>query len=222
MRWGCHRTDFGGITMVDDSHCEVLFIQFAKAPRPGFVKTRLLPILNARAAAELHSELLLKTCHTLCKSALGAVELWVDHNAANLAFSDCLAMGIDQICLQQGDDLGQRMAAALANGLLRHQVVILVGSDCPDIDTDYLLQAVRALNTHDIVIGPAEDGGYVLIGLKQPSPLLFQGISWGSDQVYKQTLGVIAELGVSWHALPPLRDIDRPPDLDYYRKQRGD
>ena len=121
--------------------------------------------------------------------------------------------------LQQVEgDLGQRMAAAFEAQLLLAQSVVIVGSDCPFIDGDYLQQAYLALApesppTVPLVVGPATDGGYVLIGLNRPAPALFSGVSWGGERVYQQTCDRASRLGWRWHSLAMQADIDRPDDL---------
>lgn len=116
---------------------------------------------------------------------------------------------------QQGDDLGERLFYGIQSGLAQAQLdgVILVGSDCPFIDENYLSQACAKLTQHELVIGPASDGGYVLLGLKGAWPELFQQVDWGQDCVFQQTLAHIKALGLSHFVLPVLDDIDRPDDI---------
>jgi rSAM/selenodomain-associated transferase 1 len=198
-------------------HDSVLLIQFAKEPVPGFVKTRMQPQLSANEACALHVELVLWTCSTLCQSYLGDVELWCSGGQQHPAFLACESMGLKQLCQQQGANLGGRMYHALSDGLKRYAKVVLVGSDCPAIDQQYLAAAVGALDSADLVLGPANDGGYVLIGANQIHSGLFSGVVWGGGEVFQQTLERAGRLGISSEILSPLSDIDRPEDLSHWQ-----
>jgi len=198
-----------------------LLIQFAREPQVGRVKTRMIPVLSASRACDLHCELTLWTCRELLASGLGQVELSVAGDTGHALFEQCLQMGVARITRQRGADLGMRMYNALQDGLARYENVILVGSDCPGIDRAYLSMAIQALHTAPIVLGPAMDGGYVLIGARAIDEAVFRGIPWGSDQVYAKTLVALAALEMDWVALPCLRDIDRPEDLAVWELSGG-
>jgi len=192
---------------------DVLFIQFAKSPLPGQVKTRMQPVLSAAQACALHCELLLWTCQTLNDAGGAEVELWLSGDMGHPIVGQCRAMGLADVRAQRGGDLGERMYDAISDGLRRYQKVILVGSDCPAIDAHYLDQSVRALDHKPLVIGPANDGGYVLVGATAISAEMFAGVSWGSNGVYAQTTQRIGNLGEQYAQLSSLSDIDRPEDL---------
>jgi len=196
---------------------DVLFIQFAREPRAGAVKTRMQPALSARQACSLHSDLLLWTCRSLCEAKLADVELWIAGGRDHAVFERCETLGITTLYSQRGADLGERMASAMADGLARYRKVILVGSDCPAIDSDYLQKAIAALDTQPLVLGPASDGGYVLIGATRIQAAIFAGVSWGSSQVFTETVQRIVEEGSGWCQLSTLSDIDRPEDLPQWR-----
>lgn len=200
---------------------DCLFIQFARAPVEGAVKTRMQPVLDGAAACDLHRELVRWTAMNLCKAALGPVELWVAGEMGDPLFESCLAAGVSTLFPQSGENLGQRMYRAIANGLERYQKVVLVGSDCPSIDRGYLESALQALDDATVVLGPAEDGGYVLIGAKAVSPAMFDNITWGESTVYAATARALDNLGWCWEALPALADIDRPEDLPVWHALRG-
>ncbi len=195
--------------------------QFARLPRVGEVKTRLHSALGAEGACEVHSELLTWTCRSLLRSGLGPVELWLDREGEHPVIATCLAEGAVGPWLQTGADLGARMLAALDCGLQRAAAVVLVGSDCPQLDRGYLQQAAALLASHDCVLGPALDGGFVLIGARRTESDWFRGVTWGSDTVYRRTADNLAASGASWAALPPRRDIDRPEDLALWRALSG-
>ena len=171
------------------------------------------PLLSAQQACALHSELLLWTCQTLCEARLADVELWACGNCSHPAFSHCEVLGACATHAQQGSNLGERMYHAIEHGLARYKKVILVGSDCPQIDAQYLELALEALNSKPLVLGPATDGGYVLIGATRIQPTLFEGVSWGTERVFTETVERMRAQGEAWHELQPLSDIDRPEDL---------
>ncbi len=191
----------------------LLLVQFSRTPRAGQVKTRMLPRLSPREACELHCELTRWTCRQLLESGLGTVELSVAGDRGHALFDECRALGASRVVRQRGADLGLRMYNALRCGLARYDSVILVGSDCPGIDSAYLREAVAALRTAPLVLGPALDGGYVLIGARTVRREIFEGIPWGSDQVFEKTAAALLRAGLRWKALAPLADIDRPEDL---------
>lgn len=187
-------------------------IVFAKAPVPGTVKTRLIPALGADGAAALAGRLIARTLDMAWHSAAAPLELHVDPDAAHPFFLS-LAEAPPMVA-QQGSDLGKRMHHALTAALRGTDFAVLIGTDCPGMDGNYLQQACAALAEGcDAVLGPAEDGGYVLIGVRRPEPALFAGVEWGSDRVLAQTRARIAALGWKLFELPTLWDLDRPEDL---------
>ncbi|MDG2046830.1 MAG: TIGR04282 family arsenosugar biosynthesis glycosyltransferase [Halioglobus sp.] len=191
----------------------LLLIQFSRSPQMGQVKTRMMPHLSAAEACDLHCHLTLWVCNQLLDCGLGAVELSVAGDPDHALFRVCKALGVARLTLQRGADLGERMFEAMAHGLAHYEYVILVGSDCPSIDGSYLEQAVEALQVAPVVLGPATDGGYVLIGAGEIKYEIFQDIAWGSDQVYRQTCHALMSSGLTWAELPYLSDIDGPEDL---------
>ena len=198
-----------------------LLIQFAREPVAGQVKTRMMPELSAQQACDLHRELVLWTCGSLLASGLGEVELAVAGDTGDRLFRQCRELGPIRVSRQRGADLGERMYLAIEQGLREHPRVLLVGSDCPAIDASYLGLALDALDEVPLVLGPALDGGYVLIGAREIHPALFRGIDWGSERVFAQSLERLREAGMSWLALPALADIDRPADLKLWYGERG-
>ena len=184
---------------------------FARAPQPGRVKTRLIPALGVNGAAALYRRLLARTLDTAVRVPGVVRELWCDGDG-----DACreLARHYGMLLrLQSGDDLGERMHRALAAG--DGAPAVLIGSDCPGYNPEYLGRAFAALSTHDLVLGPALDGGYVLIGARRSDPRLFQGIAWGGEQVLADTRKRLRELGLDWCELPVQRDLDRPEDLAF-------
>lgn len=190
---------------------------FARVPLPGRVKTRLIPTLGAAAATDLYRQLLARTLQQAAALPGVARELWWDDAPAAQQSDADLAgrLGFRQR-RQRGGDLGERMAHALQQTLREGQGAVLIGTDCPDCDTAYLQAAGAALHDHDAVLGPALDGGYVLIGLRRFAPQVFTAIPWGTDQVLAHTRQRLRSLGWCWKELAARRDVDRPEDLAHY------
>lgn len=193
---------------------------FAKAPVPGKVKTRLSPPLSGEAAAALHRELVARTLHTatICPG-IDRVELWCAPDASHPFFQQCASNFAITLQQQEGWDLGMRMHHALAVSLdAGCTLALLIGTDCPVLTPAYLCSAVDALNRGaDVVLAPAEDGGYALIGLRRPQPQIFKDIPWGSEAVLQATRERIRGAGLAGHELPVVWDLDRPQDLARYR-----
>lgn len=175
---------------------------FTRWPRPGEAKTRLIPALGADGAAALHKRLTERMV-AVVKAAGLALEVR-STGADAQAFRDWL--GADLTVVDQGEgDLGARLARAAATA-----PVLLLGADVPDVTPALLREAAAALMAHPLVIGPAEDGGYWLLGLAVPMPQLFEGVAWGTDAVFAETL---ARAPVPPVRLRVLADLDRPEDL---------
>lgn len=188
-----------------------LLIQFAKVPVLGQVKTRMQPVLTEQQSLALHCYLVERTHHTLHQQALCKTELWLAGGEAREFFESLKPC--PNLKYQRGSDLGERMHRAIATGLECYGSAVLIGSDCPGITPAYLREALLALEIVDVVLGPAVDGGYVLIGMNKACPGAFGGIDWGTDQVLRQTKERLQGLGLTWFELPVLPDIDRPEDL---------
>jgi rSAM/selenodomain-associated transferase 1 len=184
---------------------------FCKAPRPGSVKTRLIPALGAVGAAELHRELATGVLHMVQQAHLAPVQLWCAPDTTDSFFT---ATGLPLYC-QQGEDLGARMAQAFATALADPAVdyALLIGTDCANLDVAYLQAAFQQLQAADAVLGPAEDGGYGLIGLRQAAPAVFRNIAWSTDTVCAATAAHLNRVYRHWALLPLLWDVDRPDDL---------
>jgi rSAM/selenodomain-associated transferase 1 len=188
---------------------------FAKAPVAGKVKTRLIPALGEQGAAGLHRRLTRRALAAALRSRLGPVILFCAPDTRHGFFRQMKGdLGVP-LRSQKGADLGERMHHALSFALSRHAAALLIGSDCPGIDAEYLRQAACSLNSADVplVLGPAGDGGYVLIGARRLHRRIFTGVPWGSGQVLEVTRARLRELGWGWHELAPLEDVDRPQDL---------
>lgn len=185
----------------------------AKAPLAGFAKTRLIPVLGARGAARLQREFIRRTLRTATAAQLGPVTLWCAPDAGQRFFRALRrAAGVN--CLDQPDgDLGVKMHSAA----LRHCAsgpVLIVGTDCPALTPHDLRAAARALlDGAEVVLGPAEDGGYVLVGLRSPTPSLFGAMPWGTSTVLSDTRSRAGAQGLELVEIRELWDVDEPADL---------
>jgi len=188
-------------------------IVFARAPLAGQVKTRLIPHLGAEAAAGLHRQLMTRTLERACAARGARVQLWIAGDTSDAFVQDLARRFEVPVFGQHGADLGERMARALARALSEADRCVLIGTDCPAQTPRDLEQAAHALQSNDVVLQPAHDGGYVLVGLTRPQPRLFDAIAWGGPEVARQTLRQAASLGLRLHRLRPLHDLDSEADL---------
>jgi len=196
-------------------------IVFTRYPEAGEAKTRLIPALGALGAADVHRQM---TEHTLsevrkfCMTHPISVEVHFAGNRGHQEMQDWL--GADLVYQRQGTgDLGVRMARSLSAAFDdKIDRAIIIGTDCPGLNADLIEKAFHNLLSHDLVLGPAIDGGYYLIGLRCLIPELFSGISWGTAEVLQQTVEIAKKLNVSVAYLPSLADVDRPEDLPIWEQ----
>jgi uncharacterized protein len=186
-------------------------IIFTRYPEPGQVKTRLIPLLGPQRAADLHRRLAVHTlawAHELARE--DGVELVVHFDGGDeQLMEECF--GNTFLFIPQGSgDLGERLTAALADIC---GPTIVIGTDCPALTPDQVRGAILALRCADVVLGPATDGGYYLVGLKAPQPQLFTDIPWGTDRVCETTRQRARTVDLSVQLLQALPDIDRPEDI---------
>jgi len=187
----------------------------AKAPVAGSVKTRLIPALGAEGAAALHARLIERTVATACAAGVGPVTLWVTA-APHPCFTALASRFPIALAAQPEGDLGARMLAACEAAA---GPAIVIGTDCPALTPSHLREAADVLRAGtDVVLIPAEDGGYVLIGSRRPQPRLFDEMTWSTDQVMAQTRRRLADRGITWRELASLWDVDRPEDLARLRE----
>jgi hypothetical protein len=193
-------------------------IIFTRYPEPGKTKTRLIPVLGEEGAATLQRQM---TEHKLAEvrklQVFHPLSIEVHFSGGNEQLMQGW-LGSNIIYRHQSEgDIGCRMASAFQasfeGGMNR---VVLIGSDCPDLNAQLLAQAFQSLEQHDLVLGPARDGGYYLIGLHRLFPELFTGISWSTAEVLQQTQSIAKRLGLAVAYLPLLSDIDRPEDLSVW------
>lgn len=189
-------------------------IVFAKAPRAGFAKTRLAPLLGADGAAALHAKLIDRTLETACRAGIGDVELHGDPVSDGALQASGRRHDVRLVGQSEGD-LGERMRFALEQALTTCAHAILIGSDCPALTVQHLrLAAAELTNGRDAVFVPVEDGGYALAGLARCDPRLFQGISWSTSAVMDETRARLRVLGWRWRELETLWDVDTPRDYE--------
>lgn len=190
-------------------------IIFARYPEPGKVKTRLIPALGPAGAANFYHQM---AEQTLAQARLLQGQRSLQMEVRFVGGSYQLMqdwLGRNLIYTAQGDgDLGERMGRSLQSAFdAGIQRAVIIGTDCPDLDAQFMTQAFQSLEQHDLVLGPATDGGYYLIGLRRPIPELFAGIVWSTSVVLQQTVEIAQELGLAIAYLPTLSDIDHPEDL---------
>lgn len=202
---------------------EAVVMQFAKWPVPGRVKTRLSPLLGDDGAMNAHVRLSRRVLANLAEAGL-PLQFWWDRAlvtppvAADPILADLETLGVRQ-CIQQGNDLGQRMHGALELALQRHDKAVIVGSDCPSVEARYVQAALALLDRHDVVMGPSDDGGYVLLAAKRTVPAMLDDIEWGSGRVLVQTRDRLDRLGLSHASLEPRWDVDEPEDWQRFLRE---
>ena len=197
-----------------------MVIVFAKYPQLGKVKTRLAVEVGAELATALYHHFIKLTVALVSQVTNARPWLAVSPQSRKKHFENEYLPSGWQLLIQRGPDLGSRLIHAFHAGFERGaQNVLIIGSDSPTLPGSYLDEAFDQLENTDVVIGPASDGGYYLIALKEPHDALFSGIHWGMPQVLQQTLKVAKECGLAVHLLPQWYDVD---DLAGLRQAAGD
>jgi rSAM/selenodomain-associated transferase 1 len=188
----------------------------AKAPLPGFAKTRLIPALGAEGAALLQARLVEHSVATACAARIGPVTLWGAPDESHPLFQAIGARLGVVLARQEGGDLGERMLAAVAAA---DMPVLVIGTDCPALTSDHLRAAADILRSGaDAAIIPAEDGGYALIGLRAPARTLFSEMRWSVPSVMEETRRRLRDLGMRWQEPVTLWDLDLPEDIERLRE----
>lgn len=197
-------------------------ILFTRYPVPGKTKTRLIPALGEKGAADLQEIMAgLAVINARCLSAASEVDIEIRYDGATKAkMHRWLGNGLHFKKSGSGD-IGQRMHRAFEDAFRSgYNHVVIIGCDCPRIDTQLLTSAFEALNDNEMVIGPATDGGYYLIGLNKPTPEMFTGVQWGTDSVYQQTMAIAKDKKLRTVKVDELTDIDTADDLDVCRDMK--
>ncbi len=194
---------------------------FAKAPIPGFAKTRLVPRLGAEGAAQFQAQLIRRAIAVARKSAIGPVSLWCAPGPEHLFFAEIAAEFSVTLKRQSEGDLGLRLADAFSV-LTMHSPALIMGVDCVVFEKSHLHQCARLLHGgHDAVFVPVEDGGYIAAGLRSFRPEFFTGIPWNTPQVMAETRRRAASAGLRIAETAMLWDIDLPEDYDRAAERTG-
>ncbi len=196
-------------------------IVFVKNPEPGKVKTRLAKDIGDVAAVDVYRQLLQHTHDVLVPVEAGKFIFYAD--AINRL--DLWETNLFYKQLQQGNDLGERMQHAFSFLFeIGYDRVLIIGSDCPQLSTMHLNHAFELLETNDVCIGPVDDGGYYLLGLRSIHPPFFSNKAWSTDTVYSSTIKDAEEAGLTVGTTEQLRDVDTLTDwqdlkglLDYQK-----
>ena len=188
-------------------------IVMAKAPVPGYAKTRLVPALGAERAAQLAERLLQHALDAALQARLGPVDLCCAPDPQHPQLQQHRRHPGVVLSDQGEGDLGQRMSRAFDRWWPRAQRVLMTGTDAPGLDASVLQRAATSLDAADAVFVPAADGGYALVGLRRPAPSLFVGVAWSTAMVMATTRQHLAAAGLSHAELETLHDIDEAADL---------
>ena len=197
-------------------YSNINILLFARLPALGKVKTRLKSALSSIEILALYEAMLKRIVSLLNESNLAEVQLWLDTDSTkenNFVLDVPWNFKMNE---QVGEDLGDKMNFAINESLVSKDAkcALLLGSDCPALTLGYIDNALRLLDDGaQLVLGPAEDGGYVLIGVNKSYPELFKGIQWGTDKVLDETIQRAKSIGVDYVCLEPLWDVDRPEDI---------
>lgn len=192
---------------------------FAKAPDAGKVKTRLIPAIGAEGSARLAAALIYKTLDTVTQLPFDEIELWCAPDIHHAFFQKVASEYPISLKEQKGGDLGERMALASEQALDLSQAVLLMGTDCPVLNVEYLSMAATGLSGNtDMVIAPAEDGGYALLGLRKFIPSLFVNMPWSQSSLFRRTMEEVSRSGFNCSLLTEVWDVDRPEDLTRLEK----
>jgi len=188
-------------------------IILAKAPVPGQVKTRLMAKYTAEQAAHLHEKMVIST---LAKACDVFKDVWLAVDDQEHPFFKGVCKRFSPLLRSQSQgDLGERLKGLMVASFAKDDSpVMFLGTDSPHVSRQRYKDANQALQSHDVVIGAVEDGGYDLIALKEPCSELFSGIDWGSESVFNETMNIINKLRLTVDVLSTSFDLDRPEDLD--------
>jgi rSAM/selenodomain-associated transferase 1 len=204
----------GATDMSHESPESVAIAIFAKAPIAGFAKTRLVPRLGAEGAAKLQRQLIERAVRIACESRSGPVSLWCSPNADH----DCFRSLREQWDVALHDQIDADLGARMHHAFLAHtkaSPMLLIGTDCVTLTSQHITESADRLRAGgNAVVIPVEDGGYILIGLREPVPALFTNIAWGTKNVMVETRARANAVGVEVLELPPLWDIDRIEDYE--------
>jgi len=196
---------------------DTVILLFAKAPVEGIVNTRLIADIGVQAATQLQRDLIVQRLLMLTQANLCAVSLMCAPDVQDDFFVQCKKQYPVTLLQQSGADLGKRMLNGIRQALQQYRYCIVIGTDAPALDEVLISQAIERLKAgSEVVFVPAEDGGYVLVGLQKPYEFLFQGIRWGSAEVMQQSRSKLKKNSISFNELATCWDIDRVEDYQRY------
>ncbi len=196
----------------------IRIVIFAKAAQPGFAKTRLIPALGEKGAADLAQRMLTYTLSEALAAKIGPVELCVTPSSTGAVWQTFTIPDEVQYSDQGEGDLGERLTRVTRRVIANDESVLLIGTDCLELTTFHLLQAANTLRHFDSTLIPVTDGGYALLGLNFFHSSLFEFIKWSTNTVFIETMHRLKRLGYSVHSYPSLHDIDEPEDLRWLPK----
>ena len=183
----------------------------------GRTKTRLAATIGNEKALLVYKQLILITTNVLINLPFDKLIYYSEFIPLDIEDKEIETTAKTLVLVQHGNDLGARMLNSFSDQFkMGYSRLIIIGTDCPDLNSELLLNAFNALESHDIVIGPAADGGYYLLGMSKLYPELFEGVEWSTSEVYGQTVDIISKLGLSFSLMPVLRDLDNEDDLKYF------
>ena len=202
---------------MEHKYPDTAIIVFCKAPIAGQVKTRLMPQFSAEQAADVHITLTQGVLSLLSKSQLCQVQLWCSPDLHHPFFTQCAQENDVSLHVQHGQDLGERMHHAISAALENSSKVLLIGCDCPSLTVDDFEFAIKSLKSNkDIVFSPAEDGGYVMVGMVAPQPLVFLNMTWGHEAVFKNSQNKATKAGLNLIQTRQHWDVDNIADWQRY------
>src|SRR5574341_184543 len=192
-----------------------ILLIFLKYPEPGKVKTRLAQYIGKEKAAHIYSVMAETIIYRVSKSREYKTIAFFDPPGRKSDIENWLSNNDCKFLPQEGNYLGERMANAFSKAFaLGADKVVIIGTDCIDISNDLISEAFSTLDITDVILGPAEDGGYYLLGLKKLIPEIFNNIDWSTNRVLNQTLKTLREKGLRFQLLQTLKDIDTANDLN--------
>jgi rSAM/selenodomain-associated transferase 1 len=198
-------------------------VLFARTPQVGRVKTRLAAGIGPEAAFDLYCALLEDSVRKATQAGVADVSLYVYPAVDSTFCRDLSDRYLLKVCQQHGRNLGERMTNAIGEQLREAEFVVLAGSDCPLIDKAYLEQAAdRLAGGTSLLFGPADDGGYVMVGMSRLRKGVFENVAWGTAAVMAQTRNQCRLLGLKFEELPPLFDIDTLSDWERLQRHHPD
>ena len=199
---------------------DTAIIVFCKAPIAGQVKTRLMPSLSAEQAVEAHKTLTHHVLSSLSKYQLCHIQFWCSPDTRHSFFSQCAQRYDVSLHQQQGQDLGERMHHAISCALASSSKVLLIGTDCPSLTIEDFEVAINGLNKeNDILFSPAEDGGYVMVGMIKPQPLVFLNMTWGHENVFNNSQSRATQAGLNLIQTRQHWDVDTFSDWQRFMKE---